>query len=492
MTYTLDRFPAPEDQVVLDAYEGLQRLSGMVNALDKVLDNVLKKRADKKEAAKAMLRVVNAARSLEESGAVPQEADLTGKLLEKALTFVGKRLLKAIVRPILQFAGRMAMNLVRMSVQAAARFVIIPALEATVAVAGFLFTNPIGWGILAAAAVGAGLYYFGKEIKEFVGLKQKVVEVEANPTGAVVGEATPEVIPPAPTQVPKEEPLPTIVDRVVAPVERVIRAAEEVVRGPTQYVEKSKGKFKGFGEDMDGYIRETSQRFPILPLDELRGFIKMEAGWTGQMSPTGAIGTGQFTAGTWNALIRQGGAALGMEPITGIFGEQKGVRPRIGPNPNGNFRTPEDPRFDRRINTLATGLLASQNAEMLRRAGLPITGGTLYMMHNIGPGIIPVMQGRPASPATLKAMRQNGMLPNMTDQEFLAFQTARYERARMEANQSTQVIGDVPGLTPGTTVEPTRQVVSRPSTQRSGIAATPTRQQGDLVRGPGNSIVRTQ
>ena len=51
-------------------------------------------------------------------------------------------------------------------------------------------------------------------------------------------------------------------------------------------------KFNGFGSDVDSYIKEASTRYGM---DEktLRGFVKMEAGWNGQMSPTGTIVTGK-------------------------------------------------------------------------------------------------------------------------------------------------------------------------------------------------------
>jgi len=204
------------------------------------------------------------------------------------------------------------------------------------------------------------------------------------------------------------------------------------------------------------------------------------------MSPTGAIGTGQFTAGTWNALIPKGGAALGMVPLTGVYNE---TPPKIKPNPKGNFRTEQDPRFNRRVNTLATALLASQNAEMLKRAGLPITGENLYMMHNIGPGIIPVMQGQPASEKTLLAMRQNGMLPNMTAQQFLAYQKGRFGVAYEQANTKTDMVADQPQMADAKTVTPLAKVQKRAPPKASTVIASTGPKQGDLIRGPGKTIV---
>jgi hypothetical protein len=227
---------------------------------------------------------------------------------------------------------------------------------------------------------------------------------------------------------------------------------------------------------VDGYIVEAARMFPILPVDVLRGFVKMEAGWTGAMSPTGAIGTGQFIQPTWDGLAATpAGKALGMT----IIGKR--------------FRTPQDPRFDKRINTLATGLLASQNARMLKKAGLPITGENLYMMHNIGPGILPVMQGRPASAATLKAMRQNGMTGNMTAAQFLEFQKGRFGEAYEVANSSTALVANQPQMSKSTTVEPQARTSAK-ATQAAAPKLIPQGrpQSTDLIRGPGSSIVRLQ
>ena len=52
--------------------------------------------------------------------------------------------------------------------------------------------------------------------------------------------------------------------------------------------------FNGFGTDIDGYIKDASNRYQV---DEamLRGLVKIEDGWYGNVSPTGATGVGQFT-----------------------------------------------------------------------------------------------------------------------------------------------------------------------------------------------------
>lgn len=183
----------------------------------------------------------------------------------------------------------------------------------------------------------------------------------------------------------------------------------------------SSKKFNGFGEDVDGYIKEASERYGI-PEDVLRGFVKMENGWTGKMSPTGAIGTGQFIRSTWNNLAEtQEGNAIGMTKIT-----------------NDNFRTSNDPRYNKKVNTLATGLLAKQNAELLRKVGLPVTGENLYMLHNIGPGVIPALKGsNDVSEKTLLAMKQNGMKEGMSPSDFVKYQQKQYGKHYFMANDVT-------------------------------------------------------
>ncbi|KAF1013165.1 MAG: hypothetical protein GAK29_04739 [Acinetobacter bereziniae] len=160
-----------------------------------------------------------------------------------------------------------------------------------------------------------------------------------------------------------------------------------------------------FGKDVDSYIKEASVKYGI---DEkvLRGFVKMEAGWTGKMSPTGAIGTGQFIQPTWDGLAKtKEGQEIGMTKI--------GKR----------FRTAKDPRYDKRVNTLATGLLAKQNADILIKNGLPVTGENLYLLHNVGAGIIPAIKGsNKVSKATLKAIKANTPIKGQTPKQFVAYQ----------------------------------------------------------------------
>lgn len=180
----------------------------------------------------------------------------------------------------------------------------------------------------------------------------------------------------------------------------------------------SSSKFSGFGAEQDGYIAEAAKRYGI---DEkvLRGFVKMEGGWTGKMSPTGAIGTGQFIQGTWNSLANSAeGQAIGMTRVD-----------------KSNFRTASDPRFNRRTNTLATGLLAKQNADILTRNGIPVTGENLYMLHNIGPGVIPALLGsNNVSSQTLLAMRQNGMMAGQTPTDFVSMQKGKFNTHYAMAN----------------------------------------------------------
>ncbi|AHG75442.1 LysM domain protein [Mannheimia varigena USDA-ARS-USMARC-1296] len=190
---------------------------------------------------------------------------------------------------------------------------------------------------------------------------------------------------------------------------------------PTDYTkekELSKGQFRGFGTEIDSYISEGAKKFGV---DEkvLRGFVKMEDGWYGKKSATGAIGTGQFTQGTWNDLAKtKEGQAIGMTMIT-----------------KKNFRTENDPRWNKRVNTLATALLAKKNGEYLKKHGIEATGENLYMAHNIGlGGFTRAMTGK-ATEADMLAMRQNGMKAGMTPQDFVQYQKGRYNNHYAQANK---------------------------------------------------------
>ncbi|MDU7945981.1 MAG: hypothetical protein E7J27_07575, partial [Haemophilus parainfluenzae] len=136
--------------------------------------------------------------------------------------------------------------------------------------------------------------------------------------------------------------------------------------------------FNGFGTDIDGYIKNASNRYQV---DEamLRGLVKIEDGWYGNVSPTGATGVGQFTRGTWNWLATTDeGRALGMTQITRY-----------------NRDTPFDPRKNNRLNTLATALLARWHINQFFERGIKPSHENLYLAHNIGiDGLHRALQGR--------------------------------------------------------------------------------------------------
>lgn len=220
-------------------------------------------------------------------------------------------------------------------------------------------------------------------------------------------------------------------EKVATATKYVARAVEQGVAAATGVAKATVGAVKGavsssnsnyafsFGKKVDGYIKEASKKYEI-PEDVLRGFVKMEDGWTGKMSPTGAIGTGQFTQGTWNGLAKtDAGKEIGMTKIN-----------------KTNFRKASDPRRNQQINTLATGLLAKQNADLLKKHGLPLTGENLYMLHNIGPGVIPVLKGSTkVSDATMEAMKVNGWVKGMTPKSFVKYQKKRFNNHYSIANK---------------------------------------------------------
>lgn len=195
--------------------------------------------------------------------------------------------------------------------------------------------------------------------------------------------------------------------------------ANVAVSGIKGAAKASSGYAFSFGSDVDNYIKEASEKYS---LDEkvLRGFVKMENGWTGKMSPTGAIGTGQFIKSTWDGLAKtKEGKDIGMTAI------------------GNRFRTENDPRHDKRINTLATGLLAKNNADMLKKNGLPVTGENLYLLHNIGPGIIPALKGsNNISKSTLNAISVNTPIKGQTPTEFVEYQKGRFNKQYGLANKT--------------------------------------------------------
>lgn len=216
----------------------------------------------------------------------------------------------------------------------------------------------------------------------------------------------------------------TIVDTVKEGAKKAVEVAvgaAKIVQGEVKGVVSSKpSKYAfSFGGDVDKYIKEASVKYGI---DEkiLRGFVKMEAGWTGKMSPTGAIGTGQFVQGTWNGLAKtQDGKDIGMTKID-----------------KSNFRKSNDPRHNKHINTLATGLLAKQNADILKKYGIPTTGENLYLAHNIGAvTFAKAFTGKGANSDGLLAMRQNGMKKGETPKQFVRRQRAIYMKHYNTANK---------------------------------------------------------
>ncbi|HGO5818516.1 TPA: lytic murein transglycosylase [Mannheimia haemolytica] len=178
--------------------------------------------------------------------------------------------------------------------------------------------------------------------------------------------------------------------------------------------------FTGFGTEIDSYIRIAAQRYQISePM--LRGLIKMEDGWYGNISPTGATGVGQFTVGTWNWLSETDrGKQIGMRLITAQ-----------------NRSSYADPRRDKYTNTLATALLARWHIEQFHLRRIPATDENLYMAHNIGlDGLHRAMLGK-ATREDMLNMRRNGMKSWMTVQDFLNYQKGRFIAHKQEANFMT-------------------------------------------------------
>ncbi|HHW7520578.1 TPA: lytic murein transglycosylase [Mannheimia haemolytica] len=175
--------------------------------------------------------------------------------------------------------------------------------------------------------------------------------------------------------------------------------------------------FFGFGKEVDGYIRIAAQRYQISePM--LRGLIKMEDGWYGNISPTGATGVGQFTVGAWNWLAdTYRGREIGMRLVT-----------------RNNRGTSFDPRHNKYINTLATALLARWHIEQFSERNIPVNDENLYMAHNIGlDGFHRALLGQ-STRKDIENMRKNGMKPWMTVNEFISYQKGRYTEHKYVAN----------------------------------------------------------
>lgn len=177
--------------------------------------------------------------------------------------------------------------------------------------------------------------------------------------------------------------------------------------------------FTGFGQDIDLYIRAAASQYNVSePM--LRGLVKMESGWSGKISPTGATGVGQFTMGTWNWLARtEQGQSIGMQLIT-----------------PANRGTSADPRHNKYINTLATGLYTRWHIERFRERGIRPTDANLYMAHNIGlDGLHRALLGK-STVKDIINMRRNGMKRWMSVQDFIHYQQARYLHHQSVANSS--------------------------------------------------------
>ncbi|MDY4281340.1 MAG: hypothetical protein SOX56_09785 [[Pasteurella] mairii] len=179
--------------------------------------------------------------------------------------------------------------------------------------------------------------------------------------------------------------------------------------------------FNGFGQEIDGYIKESAQRYRVSE-SMLRGLIKMEDGWYGKRSPTGALGVGQFTQKTWNWLARSSqGKAIGMRLIT-----------------TSNRGTRSDPRYHQRINTFATALLARWHLEQFALRGIKPTDEHLYLAHNLGvEGLHRALLGQ-STAEDIKNMRLNGMKKGMSVSSFIAYQKGRYQTHKYLANAPHQ------------------------------------------------------
>lgn len=440
MSYTLARFqPQPKEDKSIS--ESIKDAAQIATLSGRLADWSARKQKQLKDQQRATLAVKFMMSRLEKAAPEDEEDTVSPlrKILTKILKFAAKKIIKYVVRPIIRFAARIMMNVVRVVLTTLVDYVIIPAIELVVA---FAVANPITAAIGAALLVGGGAYWLWDKFFADNAKEPELPKQDTDLRGA------PEIDEEAQEPIEQRRSAPAqtqyILPKVAEPVPSALEAPLEFVK--EQYRKVTGKKFTGFGEDVDAYIKEAAAKYEI-PEDVLRGFVKMEAGWTGAMSPTGAIGTGQFIQPTWDALANTDeGKAIGMTVI--------GKR----------FRTPDDPRFNKRINTLATGLLAKQNAKLLKKNNIPLTGENLYMLHNIGPGIIDVMLGKPASASTLKAMQQNGMLKGQNAAQFLAYQKGRFSVAYSQANDSTIINTTSPRYKEGTAIAAVTKPVA-PKTQ---------------------------
>ncbi|MDH2924847.1 hypothetical protein EV693_10265 [Nicoletella semolina] len=172
-----------------------------------------------------------------------------------------------------------------------------------------------------------------------------------------------------------------------------------------------------FGRDIDQDIHNAARYYQVSE-EMLRGLVKMEDGWYGKRSPTGALGVGQFTQKTWNWLAQTArGKALGMRLIT-----------------SSNRGTASDPRRHHRTNTYATALLVRWHLEQFAQRGIKPTDEHLYLAHNIGlEGLHRALLGR-ANNEDIRNMRRNGMRKGMSVTQFLVYQGQRYRVHKQIAN----------------------------------------------------------
>lgn len=172
-----------------------------------------------------------------------------------------------------------------------------------------------------------------------------------------------------------------------------------------------------FGKDIDQDIHNASQYYQVSEA-MLRGLVKMEDGWYGKSSPTGALGAGQFTQKTWNRLAQTPqGQAIGMRLIT-----------------TSNRGTSSDPRRNQHINIYATALLARLHLEQFSIRNIKATDEHLYLAHNIGlDELHRALLGR-ANAEDIRNMRRNGMRKGMSVKQFLAYQGKRYNLHKQSAN----------------------------------------------------------
>jgi hypothetical protein len=190
-----------------------------------------------------------------------------------------------------------------------------------------------------------------------------------------------------------------------------------------------------FNTEVDSLIQQTATDYGI-PVSYLNGLVSKEAGWDGAVSPTGATGIGQMVQSTWNDLAaRPEGKAIGMVPVT-----------------KENFRTENDPRKDNAVNLQATALLTQINAGHLARAGVEPTSDNLYMVHNMGTSIIPVLAGEnpgaKSAASVEKNARHNGKRADETIAEWVERQKADY-RSHEAKRGGSELAAAVPGQQAG-------------------------------------------